>query len=81
VIVYSKHIHVDFLQTVMFLTIYFSMTADLYPSTCRDWIDPDSILDVICVMHADIGEATSRLSHTQTTSARLSIFLQRLVSP
>jgi len=32
--------------------------ADLYPSPCEDWIDPRSILGVIVVLHAEIGEAT-----------------------
>lgn len=30
--------------------------SDLYPSAYEDWIDPKSILQVICVSHAEIGE-------------------------
>lgn len=31
--------------------------ADLYPSNCDDWIDVRSIIGVVWVLHADIGEA------------------------
>jgi hypothetical protein len=31
--------------------------SDLYPSVYKDWIDPESIIGVVYVMHAEIGEA------------------------
>jgi len=33
------------------------MLEDIYPSDYKDWIDPQSIIGVIYVLHADIGEA------------------------
>ena len=33
------------------------MSADLYQSSCEDWIDPRSITDLIYLIHAQIGEA------------------------
>ena len=30
----------------------------LYQSYFEDWVDPDSILGVIMVVHSDVGEAT-----------------------
>jgi hypothetical protein len=32
--------------------------SDLYPSHFQDWVDPESVLQVVCVTHADIGEVT-----------------------
>jgi hypothetical protein len=36
----------------------FCLYTDLYPSTHRDWINPRSVLQPICVTHADVGEAS-----------------------
>ena len=33
------------------------MLSNIYPSDYKDWIDPQSIIGVIYVLHADIGEA------------------------
>lgn len=36
----------------------FSDCSDLYPSAYIDWVDPLSVIEPICVMHAEVGEAS-----------------------
>jgi len=45
----------------------------LYPFGCQDWIDPQSILGVIVVIHGEIGEVT-RGSQTHTKLLDNNIF-------
>lgn len=47
------------LQILNCLTTLFSMLFSyLYPSNFIEWIDPKSILGIIVVVHAEIGELT-----------------------
>lgn len=42
---------------VTYMWFYNHVCADLYLSNFEDWVDPQSITDVIYVVHAEIGEA------------------------
>lgn len=35
---------------------YVNFCTDLYLSEYEDWVDPKSVINIIMVVHADIGE-------------------------